>query len=506
MEPLHQVYLSFGSNLGDRQGNLEQGLWNIGAYGTIHEISPCYETKPVGYAEQPDFLNFVCRMHTPLSAQDLLRSIKYIENQMGRQESFRNAPRPIDIDIILFDELTVDAADLTIPHPRMQDRAFVLAPLADIAPEVIPPGKGLSVRELLQQADRHGIQRYPHTLGWNPRVVEGCYLETQEDLFLAVKGLEHPPDRVIAVLRYAPDPAQGMRIKNGKHYRRLYHFEEQSNFLSAHYPDYFTYDPVFQTTLQSAPRSRVKRVYDPRLRLQDLRYAHGIGGIESDAVSFAQLLVDSAGVPWFALGITGSLLIGLHTETSDLDMVVMGTQHSRSIHRVLQTLLQVPSCPELAGLDEGELQELYLQRNPDTPMEFDEFVRLEKLKAHQGRFRGRPYFVRFLKDLSESEHIYGDHRYTPRGRVKVRGLIADDQDAIFTPCRYPLSEVQTLEGPAVSDLKEIVSFRGRFCEQAQTGSRIHAAGTLEHIRNRHGDEWHRLLLGSSPEDTFWICR
>jgi 2-amino-4-hydroxy-6-hydroxymethyldihydropteridine diphosphokinase len=506
MGELHQVYLSFGANLGDRLGNLEQALWNISAYGTIDKISACYETKPVGYAEQPDFLNFACRMETPLSPQDLLRNIKYIEEQMGRQASFRNAPRPIDIDILLSEDIVMNTADLAIPHPRMLERAFVLAPLADIAPEIVPPGQSYSISELLQQTDRKGIQRFPQALRWNPIAVESYYLETQEDLFFAVKGLEHPADRIIAVLRYAPDPGNGARSKNGKRYRRLYHLEEQEEFLSSRYPEYFAYDSVFQASLQSAPRSRIQRIYDPRLRLQELRYTPGIHGIESDAVAFAQLLSESAEVPWFALGITGSLLIGLQTQDSDLDMVVQGTQYSVRIHRALQSLLDDPSCAELKRLDAEGLREIYLQRNADTPMKFDEFVSLEEIKVQQGRFRGRPYFIRFLKDGNQSGETYGDRHYTPLGRLKVRALVADDRDAIFTPCRYLLSDVKILEGPSVSDLKELTSFRGRFCEQAQTGSVVQATGTLERIKSSQGEVWHRLLLGNSLEDSFGITQ
>ena len=121
----------------------------------------------------------------------------------------------------------------------------------------------------------------------------------------------------------------------------------------------------------------------------------------------------------------------------------------------------------------------------------------------QGLFRGRPYFIRFLKDISELDPNYGDLHYAPLGGAKIHARIADDRDAIFTPCRYLLSDVQILEGTAISDLKEIASFRGRFCEQAKAGARIYASGTLERIRNSRGDEWHRLLLGSSQEDTFW---
>jgi predicted nucleotidyltransferase len=121
--------------------------------------------------------------------------------------------------------------------------------------------------------------------------------------------------------------------------------------------------------------------------------------------------------------------------------------------------------------------------------------------VNQGLFRQRTYFVRFVKEAHEICEIYGHLRYTPQGRGVITASIADDQEAIFTPCRYPLSNVRILEGPQLPDLNEIVSFRGRFCEQAHTGDSVMAAGTLERIENNQGDIRHRLLLGNSPEDT-----
>ncbi len=119
MGELHQVYLALGANLGDRQSNLLQALQRIRIAASIEKVSSCYETKPVGYLQQPDFLNMACLITTELAPHDLLRFLKQIERQMGRQASFRNAPRPIDIDILFYDNLVLESPELTIPHPRM---------------------------------------------------------------------------------------------------------------------------------------------------------------------------------------------------------------------------------------------------------------------------------------------------------------------------------------------------------------------------------------------------
>ena len=129
----HTVYLALGSNMGDRRGNLAAALQQLREMMEISAISSIYETEPVGYLEQARFLNMVCSGKTGLSAQELLKRVKEIEKSLGRQPTFRNGPRPIDIDILFYDDLRIAQDGLTIPHPRMAERAFVLVPLAEIA-------------------------------------------------------------------------------------------------------------------------------------------------------------------------------------------------------------------------------------------------------------------------------------------------------------------------------------------------------------------------------------
>jgi GTP cyclohydrolase IV len=164
MIKLNPVYLAFGTNLGDRQSQLLEALQYIRAKASIEKISGCYETKPVGYLQQPDFLNMACLITTEIAAPELLRWLKQIEKQMGRQTSFRNAPRPIDIDILFYNNLILESPELSIPHPRMIERAFVLVPLAEIAPDVVHPVLHLTVSELLRRVDTSDVNPIPYRL------------------------------------------------------------------------------------------------------------------------------------------------------------------------------------------------------------------------------------------------------------------------------------------------------------------------------------------------------
>lgn len=143
------AYLGLGTNLGDRETNLREALRRLDRIVSIDAVSTVYSSAPVGYREQPDFWNAVIRAHTTRAPLDLLHSLKRIEKEMGRRASFRNAPRPIDIDILLYGEVQLSGPELALPHPRMLERAFVLRPLLELDPEARDPRTGRPLRQHL---------------------------------------------------------------------------------------------------------------------------------------------------------------------------------------------------------------------------------------------------------------------------------------------------------------------------------------------------------------------
>ena len=142
------VYLSLGSNLGDREANLRTAIEKLGEFGNIAAISSFYETEPVEVTAQPWFLNCAVKLDTEKMPRQLISAILALEQSMGRQRKQQKGPRTIDIDVLLFGSSVIEIPSLTIPHPHLHERRFVLEPLAEIAPDARHPIYKRSMREL----------------------------------------------------------------------------------------------------------------------------------------------------------------------------------------------------------------------------------------------------------------------------------------------------------------------------------------------------------------------
>ncbi|HET9477140.1 MAG TPA: 2-amino-4-hydroxy-6-hydroxymethyldihydropteridine diphosphokinase [Dehalococcoidia bacterium] len=161
------VYIALGANLGNREANLRMALRAITRMARVHAVSALYESEPEGGVAQPAYYNAVCRIETGLEPLPLLRFLKGLEHEIGRRPTAEpKGPRPIDLDILLFDDRVVESDDLVIPHPRMTSRPFVLTPLAELAPEVVVPGTGETAAALAKKAGEAGLRQIAPA-GWD---------------------------------------------------------------------------------------------------------------------------------------------------------------------------------------------------------------------------------------------------------------------------------------------------------------------------------------------------
>ena len=174
MAAARRVHLGLGANLGDRAGSLRFGLARLAAAGVaVEAVSPLYESEPWGEpppgAPPPRYANAAARVRAPIGPAALLRLCKRIEAAAGRDlRAPPNSPRPLDLDLLLAGGLTLDGAELTLPHPRMHERAFVLVPLAEIAPRAVHPRLGRTIAELRDAAGVAGVERIAPA-GWESR-------------------------------------------------------------------------------------------------------------------------------------------------------------------------------------------------------------------------------------------------------------------------------------------------------------------------------------------------
>ncbi|MFC1651081.1 2-amino-4-hydroxy-6-hydroxymethyldihydropteridine diphosphokinase [Candidatus Latescibacterota bacterium] len=154
-------YLGLGSNLGDRFGCLLEAVERLNSESgiTVANVSPVYETAPVGGIEQPDYFNAAAEIETVLEPEKLLGTCLAIEHDMGRVRAEKWGPRVIDIDILFYGDIIIESADLTVPHPSLDSRAFVLCPLSDIAPDLVHPASGKTVNDLRIAAGDAGIRK-----------------------------------------------------------------------------------------------------------------------------------------------------------------------------------------------------------------------------------------------------------------------------------------------------------------------------------------------------------
>jgi predicted nucleotidyltransferase len=332
---------------------------------------------------------------------------------------------------------------------------------------------------------------------------EGDLIEAVDGNIFDVKGLIHPPDRVIAFIRFTPDPA-GERVRGAKRYRKVYALRERYELLRKEFPQYLVRDPVFNQWLCEVPVESVKQHYEPSKYLRQLRRRSALCELEKQALELAQLLRTKSRVSWSAFGVSGSLLVGMHTPESDIDLIVYGSQNCRTVYKTLTSLVR----DEKSGLKpykKRDLEKLFDFRSKDTVMRFEDFARTESRKVLQGRFHETDYFIRCVKAWNEVSETYGAVRYLSVGDAKVQATVVDDAEMIFTPCVYQIGDVRALEGKCAEPIREIVSFRGRFCEQARYGEEVVAQGMVESVETGR-IRCLRLLLGNKPSDHMILAK
>lgn len=328
------------------------------------------------------------------------------------------------------------------------------------------------------------------------RAREGDFVETSDGLFFDVKGLLHPPGRIVGYIRYYPDN-RGTRVLGKRRFSKVYELSQRRRLLKKKWPQYLYYDEVQGRELQGVPIRNVLQLHKPKQRLVALSRSGRRDALERNAVRLIEVLARESKLSPMSFGISGSLLVGLHRQDSDIDVIAYGMATAKRVQKAAFTLLEEDEC--FHRYIAHDLRRVYTRRTFRDAIGFKDFAMQERRKVFQGRFLEHEYFIRCVKAWREVTEQYGHVQYRPMGQCAISGQVSDDTESLVTPCRYLLSGVRVLRGAQSRRPREIISFRGRFTEQAHTGERVVARGRLEEAQSASA-HYYRLVIGEDRTD------
>lgn len=337
-----------------------------------------------------------------------------------------------------------------------------------------------------------------------PKGIEGDYIETKENhLFFDVKGYYHPKDRKICFIRFYPDKT-GDRVKDDILYKKIYSLNERFSFLREKFPQYLFYSNQFDLELQGVRNDDIKKIYTPRDCFRILQMKTNLNDIEKKSKELCELYIDEGEVPKGSIGISGSLMVGLNKIDSDIDIIIYGTETSINFQTKLEKIFKHSNNCRRYNSDEYKSH--YHWRVGGSDIQFEDYLKIEKRKLHQGKFHNIDFFIRYIKSPQDWKGSYYDYQYKNLGRIKIKAQIINSTDSIFTPSSYKIKTLKLLESNLISkifkikEITEINSFRGRFSEQAKDGEIVLIEGKLEKVCYRNQENYYRVLLTDQIRD------
>ncbi|MFQ6125611.1 MAG: hypothetical protein ACE5R6_13570 [Candidatus Heimdallarchaeota archaeon] len=332
-------------------------------------------------------------------------------------------------------------------------------------------------------------------------------MTTKEGLIFDVKGVIHPPDRVIAYLRYIPDflVEKNAFKERRKSYIKVYMLEEREKELRRRYPWYLYPSKCLGVTIQAVPHEQILQIHDPIEKFQKIAQSISadLDPLSKYCLDLGQAICSEAKIPPMNMGVSGSVLVDLHTKHSDIDLVVYGSIEGRRVYDLMTKLYtQTARIEGLSFYRDLDLRKLYRFRSISTPISFNDFVRVETKKVLQGLYKGYDFYIRLVCKPEDTGLNFGDQCFQDCGDVVLKARIANDSKRFFTPCIYDIEDVIILSPPQLNiNIETIESFRGRFCDAARIGEQVRVQGKLEQITDQKtGRKWYRVLLGRDRRD------
>ncbi len=320
------------------------------------------------------------------------------------------------------------------------------------------------------------------------------FLRTREGMFFCVTGYLHPLDRYTAYLKYSPVSSGKWRDGETAYRRELpyYHVRnvvETIRYLEQHYPWYVHYCPVRDIRFSMVPREYVARYYDPQERLGEI-LADPHDPLEEEMQGLAMEIVACAGISPNDLGVTGSILIGLHDPVfSDIDLLVYGLESARKVREALRE----GRSPRIRRFDRRQADQWCRRVTERFPLSLEEAWYIAGRRWNYGFYGERYFSIHSTRTDAEITEQYGDHIYRSRGLARIRTVVGAEE-SLFMPATYRVEDVQVLEGdPDAAEVREVISYEGLYCDVADAGQGIEAQGKLESVDG----ETRRLVIGTT---------
>jgi predicted nucleotidyltransferase len=333
------------------------------------------------------------------------------------------------------------------------------------------------------------------------------FIETIEGLLFCVVGYLHPPDRYTAYLKYVPD-VDGRWSREGTRYSRVlpyYHVsqvEKTHGYLRELYPQYIHRCPVRNITVSSVPKGSVERYYVPRERLDSILRDGPTDELEYKLVNLVTILSDLSGLQTRDMGVTGSILTGTQNPAfSDIDLTIYGLKASRSLK---ETMLEMRGEENVIQPLTSAKKEIWsMRRAARFTMSFEDLMDFADRRWNYGVYRDTYFSIHPVRVGEEITEEYGDYTYTQKGIISGRAVIKDSSEAIYLPAIYRLDEMETGRETA-SEITDIVSYEGLFCDMFDVGDCVEFRGVLEHVI---GVEKHyRVVIGGAGSTPSYMRR
>jgi predicted nucleotidyltransferase len=333
--------------------------------------------------------------------------------------------------------------------------------------------------------------------------IEGFFVKSVDNLLFDVKGLSHPQDKIISFVRYVPIKyLKANQKSNSSEYFKIYDLKTRYDFLRQNFPKYLYEDHMGRGLLQAVAKVDLLEIYNPIQRMQQITGTEeeNLDSLEKLVREFSNKLLKNCNINSRNLGVTGSILVNLHSRKSDIDLVVYGRKDGLEVFQGMSSIFE--KYDNISRYSESELKKLWKNRGQQEQIDFESFLEIEKNKQLQGTINNVDFYIRLVLLPDEYHEPYDKTKITSLGECEIEATVENDEYSIFTPSIYHLINIQlkndNIKEATIPD--RIFSVRGRYCDLAKTGERISANGKLERVKIENQQEYYQLTLGTSKRE------